>query len=138
MKTNYDYVQDYLDVYRTMREKAIEVIKNYGKELDVEQILKKRIMKENGLDKIPEFGTPEWDAISSDYDNLIYSEVYYGGFVTRHDYIYSVQILKVRYKDGNVEVYLHSDDGYIDDWYDSSEVSFDADSVYMTILTFIK
>ena len=46
MKKNVDYIEDFNNAYKAMKKRATEVIKNYGKTLEVEEILKSRLMKE--------------------------------------------------------------------------------------------
>lgn len=136
MKTNHECVQKYRYAYDEMRKQAIEVMKNYGKVLNVYEVLKARILKEQGLDKMPEVGTEEYDAFCEDYDEQKYSCVFEG----KHEQVYIANIAMVRYNEEikDVDVYLESDDGYISQWMPMLYIGYEQEAVYMTILDFIE
>lgn len=130
-KSNYDYVQDYLDVLKRMEEQAKKVIKNYGKELDVVAEIKKLIMEENEYEN-------EDEIMEDELEDSIFTNSYFTNYTDKHGYTYSCRIEKVRYneKKEEIEVYLVSDEGYIDNWFPLSYVD-DNVAVYSTILEFI-
>lgn len=130
-KSNYDYVQDYLNVLKRMEEQAKKVIKNYGKELDVVAEIKKLIMEENEYEN-------EDEIMEDELEDSIFANSYLTNYTDKHGYTYSCRIEKVRYneKKEEIEVYLVSDDGDIDNWFPLSYVD-DNVAVYSTILEFI-
>ena len=119
-KENSDYVAEYEKAYQEMKRKAIEVIKKYGKELDLRQIIK---------DKNPEADDDELEAAMMD-------ECYSVFYADRHGYIYDCMIQGVRYDNERkiVEVFLHSSGGDIDEWMPVYYINGDEDYAYMTIL----
>lgn len=132
MKKNVEFVNDYLKAFHAMREQAEEVIKNYGKELDVIEILKQRIMEE--------YGYKSEDEIHEDVlEDCIINNAYYCIFEDKHGSLYNSCIHKIRYdaEKDEIEVYLKSDEGCIDDWYPRWCICSDMDAVYQTILEFI-
>ena len=133
MKTNFDLLNDYWNTCRNLRKKGEEVIKAYGKELDVIEIGRQRIMEEYGYKDVSEVDDEQlqdWKV------NVAYTCVYVG----KHGYVYTPYILGVRYNEsgGYVEVYLETDEGDISHWYPVSYVTYENNAVYETILEFIK
>lgn len=126
------FVQDYLDAYRKMKVAAIEKMKNYGKELDVYEVSKKRLMERQGYENESEISEDELDDIK-------WADTYCCAFEGKHGTIYCCIIAKVRYnkETEDVDVYLDSDDFYFPEWFPVSCIGFDTDAVYMTILDFI-
>lgn len=126
-----DYVEKYLDAYKEMKKAAIEKMKNYGKELDVREVCKKRFIEMSEYDKVDEVNIDELEEF---YQN----ESYCCAFEGKHEIMYCVRIERVRYvpeKDW-IEVYVSSDDGYVSEWLPESWIGFDSDAIYMTILDF--
>ena len=119
-KKNSEYVDAYVEAYQAMRKKAIEVIKKYGKELDLRQIIK---------DKNPDADDDELEAVMMNECHSVF-------FSDRQGDIHDCMIQGVRYNEERerVEVFLHSFDGDIDEWMPSSYINGDEDYVYMTIL----
>jgi hypothetical protein len=133
MKTNYDYVNEYLKAYQKLRNKAEKVIKAYGKELDVMEIGKQRLMEEYGYKDESEVDDEELQDWKVNNVNTCV-------FVGKHGYVYTPYILGVRYNKerNNIEAYLETDEGDVSEWLSVSYVSYEPDAVYMTILDFIK
>lgn len=133
MTNQIDHVRFYLDAYKSMKQAAIEAIKNYGKELDIREACKLMYMKQQHYktdDEIPE------DELLDFIQFNTYSCVFCG----KHEDLYPVNIMKVRYDESSkdIEVYLESDEGYIADWYPVSWISYEEAAVYMSILDFLK
>ena len=128
MKRNYDYVQNYIDAYQAMRKKAIQVIKDYGKEFDLIEYAKKRLKEE--LDG---------EVMEEDIDDWLVENSYSCVLVGKHGTLYPCTVMKARYNDKTetIEVYLSSDDGYINEWFSDYDVDYEKDAVYQTILNFI-
>lgn len=126
------YLQDYLDAYRKMKDAAIEKMKNYGKELDVYEVCKKRLMERQGYEN-------ESEICDDELDDIRWADTYCCTLEGRHGTIYCCIIAKVRYnkKTEDVDVYLDSDEGYFAEWHPASDVGFETDAIYMTILDFI-
>ena len=132
MKRN-DYVENYFDAYREMKEAAIEKMKNYGKTLDVYEVCKQLLMEREGYksaDEIPE----------DEFEDFKCTNIYSCYFEGKHEQIYCAQIVKVRYNTETlgIEVYLETDDGYISAWYPIYWISGEVDAVWMTIFDFAK
>lgn len=133
MTNQIDHVRFYLDAYKSMKQAAIEAIKNYGKELDIREACKLMYMKQQHYkteDEIPE------DELLDFIQFNTYSCVFCG----KHEDLYPVNIMKVRYNESSkdIEAYLESDEGYIADWYPVSWISYEEAAVYMSILDFLK
>lgn len=128
-----DYVKEYRAAYETMKDAAIEKMKNFGRILEVAEECKQRIMKEKGYASVKEIYEDEL------YDYWL-SNTYSCIFQGRHEILYCCRIVMVRYnKDTkDVDVYLESDEGDIAQWFPASYVSFDVDAVYMTVHDFIE
>ena len=133
MTNQIDHVRFYLDAYKSMKQAAIEAIKNYGKELDIREACKLMYMKQ-------EHYKTEGEIPEDELLDFIQSNMYSCAFCGKHGDMYPVNIMKVRYNEEakDVEVYLESDECYIADWYYASWVSYDEAAVYMSILDFIK
>ena len=132
METNRDYVSEYYAAYSAMKDAAIKAIKEYGKELDVVAILKKQIVKGCGYESEDEISNDE-------LTDSIENNLYYCLYEDKHGFLADACITKVRYNKKNeyIEVYLESDDGFIDGWYSDYVVSHDTESIYITVLEYI-
>lgn len=119
-KKNTDYIAAYVDAYQAMKKQAIKVIKKYGKEIDLRQIVK---------DMYP-------DADDDELDDAMIDECYSVFYADNDGYIYDCMIQGVRYNEERkeVEAFLHSSDGDIDEWIPASYINGCEDDVYMTIL----
>lgn len=132
MKRNYDYAQDYIKARAALRVKAIAVMKSYGSVLDLLEIGKKRIIEANGY-------KDESEMYDDDLDCWRYDNLYYCAFEDKYETICSAMITKVRYNKENndVDAFVHSDDGFVHEWRPISQIGFESDSVYLTVLEFI-
>ena len=128
-----NYKQAYLDAYRAMRIEAVRRLREYGKELNFFEICKERVKKKIGDD---------FDEVenSDAVEDCIHCETYSCYFTGKHGYIYCMNIVAVRIKEGTedtLEVLLQDDESGDEDWHDYDYVSGDRDSLYMSILDFI-
>lgn len=133
MEKQINYVKNYLDAYKSLKKAAVEAIKNYGNVIDIKEKCKLILMEQQGYkreDEIPD------DELCDFVQYNTYSCALFVGDVT----LYSANVVKVRYdgKAKEVEVYLESDEGYVDDWYPVSWVNYGEESVYFTILEFLE
>ena len=131
MKTNMDFIDEYRKAYSAMDERAEEVMKAYGKELDLLAIGRAKVIKEQHLTDEEEIeeALEDWRA-----ENLFYCV-----YEDRHNNLYTCTINGVRWNKerGCIEAHVVEDNGgYIDDWMPASYV-YDQDAVYMSILTYI-
>lgn len=128
-----DYVKEYRAAYKTMKDAAIEKMKNFGRILDVAKVCKQRIMKEKGYASIKEICEDE-------FDDYWWSNTYYCVFLGRYEFLHCCRIVKVRYNktSKDVDAYLESDEGNIAEWMPASHIGFDRDAVYMTVHDFIE
>ena len=133
MKRNLEILNDYYNARNSMRERARKVIKKYGKELDVIEIIKKRLIKDGVIDERDE---PE--DYSETLEESLQDEGFYSQFEDKHGGWHSVLVLKVRYNktSNHVEAYVKEDGGDIEGWFDDY-LLYDT-GVYETILTFIE
>ena len=114
MKKDMELVEALDNAYKAMRKRAIEVIKE-RKEIDVVEILMDECKKENGGEEPDEM----------DFEDLLSYSTYSCFLEGRHGDIFPVSILRVRYNRlhgcdddfDNIDVYLKSGDGYVNDWY---------------------
>lgn len=122
-----NYIGLYNYAYRQMRDKAIEAMKMYGRELDFVKIGKKLLEEKHS--EVYEEDIEDW---KSEY---LYSCIFEG----KHEMLYNCLITKVRYNEVHkgLEVYLEDDTGYINDWFSMSWITFGDESVYMSILYFL-
>ena len=125
-----DYVQNYYDAYNEMKQAALKVIKELGKEIDLVEIAK-AIITENE-------GELEKDEMLECLDSWMAENAYACAVTLKHGDILGCSVYKVRYnKDKDmVEVYLVDDYGELEDWYDEWFVTYDRDAVYATILEY--
>ena len=139
MKKTNEFVQNYLDAYKAMREAAIEKIKNYGKTLEVEEVLKSRLMKKKGWTEWPAYGSEEADSVEDDILEWKYNEMYWCSFEGKHEHIYCGYIPMVRWnaERQEIEIYFDSNDGCVAEWLPESYIGFERDAIYQTILEFI-
>lgn len=126
-----DYLKDYLAAYEEMRAAAIEKMKNYGKVLDVYAEVDKIIMKEKGYESVDEIFDEDRDEKYWELNNCVVED--------RHNFLTCYRIIKVRYdeKENDLDVYLEDDNYEKCEWFKNWEVSFDRESIYMTVHTFI-
>lgn len=131
-KSNYDLLQDYYNAVKALANNAYIAIKELSKELDVVAELKKLIMDNNNYEN-------EDEIMEDELEDSVINNSYFTNFTDKHGFIYNCRIEKVRYNgtENEIEVYLVSDDGEIDDWFPLSYAD-DAIAVYSTILEFIK
>lgn len=139
MKRENKFIQNYLDAYKAMRDRAIEIIKNYGKTLEIEQILKDRLMKEKGWKKWPKSWSDEYYSVMEEIEEWKYNEMYWCSFEGKFDQVYCGYITKVRWNDEReeIEVYLDSDDESVSEWLPDSYIGYEKESIYQTILEFL-
>ena len=125
------YVEKYLNAYKEMKAVAIEKMKNYGNELDVWEVCKKRFLEMSEYDEINEDNIDDLEEFSQ-------NESYCCLFKGKHEFIYLVRIKKVRYdhEKKRIEVFVESDEGDVSEWLPESWISYDSDAVWMTILDF--
>lgn len=131
MKTNIDFIDEYREAYSAMDERAEEVMKAYGKELDLLAIGRAKVIKEQHL-------TDE-EEIEEALDDWRAENLFYCVYEDRHNNLYSCTINGVRWNKerGCIEAHVVEDNGgYIDEWMPASHV-YDQDAVYMSILTYI-
>ena len=123
-----DYVADYLDAYKAMKAAAIEKMKDYGKTLDVREVIRQRI--------IATYGEENEELLEDSF----YEQSYACVFVGKHGDVYQTTVSKVRYNDNkeDLEVFLEEDNGCFSDWFDSFMVEYDRDAIYMTVFDFLK
>lgn len=126
-----DYLDNYLAAYKELRIAATEKMKNRGSELDVREYGKRLLMLKNNY-------TSEDEIYDDEFDDWFYSNVYSCVFAGKHDILYCAYITKVRYNTelDELEVYLESDDGYVNDWYSESWVGWDRDAIFITIMEY--
>lgn len=131
MKTNADYINDYNEAYKAMKERAIELMKERGGILEVLEVGKKLIMEENGYqneDEIYEDELEEWEA----------ENVYCCTFEGRHEDVYIPNIYMVRYNEkfDDLDAYLEDDYDFAE-WVPASMIGFGCEYLYMTVLEYI-
>ena len=125
-----DYAQDYLDAYNRLRDAAYDKIKNYGKELDVIERCKQLLVERGEYNSI--------DDIEEDvFEDFKCENIYCCYFEGKHEQIYRVDIIGVRYNNGRVEVYLQSEDGYISEWIPVHYITANIDNVWLTVFDFM-
>lgn len=139
MKKNVDYIMDFNNAYKAMKDHATEVIKNYGKTLEVEEILKSRLMKEKGWTEWPVYGSEAADSIENEVEEWKYDKMYWCSFEGKHEQIYCGYISMVRWNTEReeIEIYFDSNDGYVSEWLPESYIGFEREAIYLTILEFI-
>jgi hypothetical protein len=132
MKKNCDYLQDYLDAYQMMKNRAIEVMRDYGEELDVTNVGKRLIMEHYGYSSEDDVC---YDELSDWMDNNVYCCV----FQDKHGSTSPMRILKTRYNDDlcDIDVCLEHEEGFFSGWYPAYKICGDRDAAYMTVLDFI-
>lgn len=139
MNMENEFVKNYLDAYKAMKDRATEVIKNYGKTLEVQEILKTRLMKEKGWTEWPAYGSEEAESVEQEVEDWKYEEMFWCGFEDKHGSIHGGYIPMVRWNAAReeIEVYFESGDGFISQWLSEHYIGFDNDAIYQTILEFI-
>jgi len=139
MKKNYDYVEDFKKAYNAMRNQAIKVIKNYGKTLEVQEVLKKSLMKDKGWTEWPAPDSDEFYSIEEETEDWKYNEMYWCAFEGKHEQIYCGYIPMVRWnaERKEIEIYFDSNDGCVSEWLPESYIGFEREAIYQTILEFI-
>lgn len=135
---NRKYVEEFRTAFKAMKARAIEVMMKYDGTLDVVEILKKRILDMHGMDEWPASNTDVWDELDEELDELKSTELYCCAFTGKYETVYNTNIDAVRWNKEKkmLEVYLHSDDGYINEWIPETYVDFDQEAIYFTILEF--
>ena len=131
MKTNYEYVQDYLNAGVEMRIKAEEVLKDFGKELDVLDLCEQHLAERTGIKRGDEnFEDAFREHVYAETYQCIYIDMYGNGTLC------TIEKIKYNKETNNISVFLNSDEGFISEWFDTSQI-YDDEAVYMTILYFI-
>lgn len=122
-----DYIKAYNEAYTELEEYAEKLLIKYGKEIDVKQIGKQRLMQ----NKIEEEDEDLYDWMSCNSYTCIIE--------TKNGRPYECTIAKVRYNEEkeDIEVYLEDDYGVFCDWYPIYWITFGREYVYMTIIDFI-
>jgi len=123
-----DFVKEYIDAYKAMRDSAIEKIRNYNGILEVAELLRKQYRE---LSEDPD------EEGEQDYIN---ANIYWCFFEGKNGYIYSCKIVMVRWNKERevVEVYLESNEGDVAEWFYHTYISGDMDMLWETIHEFIK
>jgi hypothetical protein len=121
------FVKEYIAAYKAMRDSAIEKMKNYGKTLDMVELLKEEYQSES------ENPTEEGE---EDYVN---DGIFWCYFEGKHDNIWSCKICKARWNEERecVEVYLEDAYGDVSDWFMYSYITGDMEMLWHAIHEFI-
>lgn len=139
MSTNKLFVENYLDAYKAMRERAVEVIKKQGKTLEVYEVLKSRTMIEKGWKEWPAYGTDEYDSIEEIAEEWKYDQMFWCTFEGKHGHVFCGYISMVRWnaKNEGIEVYFDTNDGCVSEWLPEYLICNGREAIYETILEFI-
>ena len=121
------FVKDYIAAYAAMRDSAIEKMKNYGKTLDMVDMLKQEYLLESE------------DPTEEGEEDYINSELFWCFVEGRHGNIWSVKITEVRWNNERqiIEVYLEDTYGDVSGWYYDTDIIGDNDMLWQAIHEFI-
>ena len=138
MKKNSDYIKNFDNAYKSMKNRATEIIKDFGKTLEVEKVLQNRMMKDMGWITWPLIGSKEMDAVEEEIEEWKYNEMFWCAFEGKHEQINSGYISMVRWntEKNEIEIFFNSNDGYISEWLPETYIEFDREAIYKTILEF--
>lgn len=131
-----DYNSNYLSAYNELKASAIRKMKAYGKDLDVYNILRHRVLDSDdfrGKTDIDE--TEVNDALHEMMAECSRACIFTGN----HGWIHEVTVMCVRYSEQteDLEVYLETDEGDVSDWFDIGYVTYEREAVYLTVHDFI-
>jgi hypothetical protein len=131
MKTNEDYINDYNEAYRAMKERAIELMKERGGILEVLEVGKKLIMKENGYHD-------ESEIYEDELEDWKCENLYCCTFEGKHEDVYLPNIYMVRYNEKFDDLDAYLEDEYdLAEWVPASMIGFGRECLYMTVLEYI-
>lgn len=133
MKTNKDFIEDYNKAFIAMRDKAVEVIKAFGRELDLMEIGIATVCQHDDLESEPELD----DALHEWCD----AQLYNCGYKDDDGRYHLCTIIGVRWNEEHrrVEAHLSScSDDSVDEWMPVAHIDNFSENVYRSVLEFIR